>query len=67
MPSALHVINSEVILCRRCPRLVEFREAVGREKRRAYLDQDYWARPVPGFGDPRARVIIRARARSTRQ
>jgi uracil-DNA glycosylase family 4 len=58
MPSALHVINSEVILCRRCPRLVEFREAVGREKRRAYLDHDYWAKPVPGFGDPAARVII---------
>ena len=58
MPSALHVINSEVILCRRCPRLVEFREAVGREKRRAYLDHDYWAKPVPGFGDPGARVII---------
>jgi uracil-DNA glycosylase family 4 len=58
MPSALHVINSEVILCRRCPRLVEYREAVGREKRRAYLDHDYWAKPVPGFGDPGARVII---------
>lgn len=58
MPSALHVINSEVILCRRCPRLVEFREAVGREKRRAYLDHDYWAKPVPGFGDPGARVVI---------
>jgi len=58
MPSALHVINSEVIICRRCPRLVEYREAVGREKRRAYLDHDYWAKPVPGFGDPGARVVI---------
>jgi uracil-DNA glycosylase family 4 len=58
MPSALHVINSEVILCRRCPRLVEFREAVGREKRRAYLDHDYWAKPVPGFGNPGARAVI---------
>ena len=58
MPSLLHVLNREVILCRRCPRLVEFREAVGREKRRAYLDHDYWAKPVPGFGDPGARVVI---------
>jgi len=58
MPSALHVLNREVILCRRCPRLVEFCEAVGREKRRAYLDHDYWAKPVPGFGDPQARVVI---------
>jgi uracil-DNA glycosylase family 4 len=58
MPSALHVLNHEVVLCRRCPRLVEFRETVGREKRRAYLNHDYWAKPVPGFGDPGARVVI---------
>ena len=58
MPSALQVLHQEVIVCRRCPRLVEFRETVGREKRRAYLDCDYWARPVPGFGDPHARVVI---------
>ena len=58
MPSALHVLHQEVILCRRCPRLVEYREAIGREKRRAYLDCEYWARPVPGFGDPHARVVI---------
>ena len=54
---ALAVIESEVVHCRRCPRLVEFRERIGREKRRAYLDCDYWARPVPGFGDPQARVL----------
>ena len=58
MPSALAVLNNEVIHCRRCPRLVAYREQVGREKRRAYRDQEYWARPVPGFGDPRARVLI---------
>jgi len=58
MPSALQVLHQEVIVCRRCPRLVEFRETVGREKRRAYLDHEYWARPVPGFGDPQARVVI---------
>jgi uracil-DNA glycosylase family 4 len=58
MPSALQVLNREVVLCRLCPRLVEFRETVGREKRRAYLDHVYWAKPVPGFGDPRARMVI---------
>jgi uracil-DNA glycosylase family 4 len=58
MPSALQLLNREVVLCRLCPRLVEFRETVGREKRRAYLDHVYWAKPVPGFGDPRARVVI---------
>lgn len=58
MPSALVVLNNEVIRCTKCPRLVEWREQVGREKRRAYLDHEYWARPVPGFGDPHARVLI---------
>ena len=58
MPSALTVLNKEVITCTRCPRLVEYRERIGREKRRAYLDWTYWAKPVPGFGDPNARVLI---------
>ena len=58
MPSALAVLNNEVVNCTRCPRLVEYREQVGREKRRAYRDHEYWARPVPGFGDPKARVVI---------
>jgi uracil-DNA glycosylase family 4 len=44
--------------CRRCPRLVAHREAVARDKRRQYRDWDYWGRPVPGFGDPRARLLI---------
>ncbi|MGC2108359.1 MAG: uracil-DNA glycosylase [Candidatus Korobacteraceae bacterium] len=44
--------------CTKCPRLVAYREQIGREKRRAYLDHEYWARPVPGFGDLRARVLI---------
>lgn len=44
--------------CRRCPRLAAYREEVGRVKRRAYRDQSYWARPVPGFGDPAARVLL---------
>src|SRR6202162_3529969 len=44
--------------CRLCPRLVEYRERVAREKRRAYLDWEYWGKPVPGFGDPEARLLI---------
>ena len=58
MPSALTVLNQEIINCTRCPRLVAYREQIGREKRRAYRDHEYWARPVPGFGDPHARVLI---------
>ncbi len=58
MPSVLNILNKEVIACGRCPRLVEYRERIGREKRRAYLEHDYWAKPVPGFGDPGARVLI---------
>ena len=58
MPNALAILNNEVIHCTRCPRLVAYREQIGREKRRAYRDHEYWARPVPGFGDPHARVLI---------
>lgn len=58
MPSSLTILHSEVVACCRCPRLVEYRETIGREKRRAYMDWEYWAKPVPGFGDPNARVLI---------
>jgi len=58
MGSPLLVLNKEVVACRRCARLTEYREAIGREKRRAYMEWDYWAKPVPGFGDPDARVLI---------
>jgi uracil-DNA glycosylase len=58
MVSVLSILNKDVVSCGRCPRLVEYRERIGREKRRAYLDWDYWAKPVPGFGDPNARVLI---------
>jgi uracil-DNA glycosylase len=51
-------INEEVVACRKCPRLVRYREAVAREKRRAFRDWDYWGKPVPGFGDPKARLMI---------
>ena len=51
-------LNATVPHCRACPRLVAWREQVATEKRRAYEDWDYWGRPVPGFGDPEARVVI---------
>ena len=57
-PSWLDQLNHEVIVCTRCPRLVAYREQVAREKRRAYRDCEYWGRPVPGFGDPNARVLV---------
>jgi uracil-DNA glycosylase family 4 len=55
---ALELLNSELIVCQQCPRLVAHREEVGRERRRAYREWEYWARPVPGFGDPYGRVLI---------
>ncbi|ABF40566.1 Uracil-DNA glycosylase superfamily [Candidatus Koribacter versatilis Ellin345] len=58
MRSALSVLNHEVIGCRLCPRLVEYREQIGVEKRKAYREQEYWAKPVAGFGDEKARVLI---------
>ena len=58
MASALTILHEEIVNCTRCPRLVAYREKIAREKRKAYLDWEYWGRPVPGFGDPRARVLI---------
>jgi uracil-DNA glycosylase len=58
VPSQLTQLNQEIIACTRCPRLVAHCQKIGREKRRAYRDWEYWARPVPGFGDPQARVLI---------
>jgi uracil-DNA glycosylase len=54
----LELLNKDVIACTRCPRLVAYREEVARVKRRAYLGWEYWGKPVPGFGDPHARVLI---------
>jgi uracil-DNA glycosylase family 4 len=48
----------QVVACRRCPRLVRYREHVARVKRRAFVDEKYWGRPVPGWGDPAARLLI---------
>jgi len=57
-PSKLDGLNKEIIACRKCPRLVAYREQVAREKRRAFMDWDYWGKPVPGFGDPHAELLI---------
>jgi uracil-DNA glycosylase family 4 len=54
----LRVVHDRIVSCDRCPRLRSYCARIGREKRRAYRDDTYWARPVPGFGDPRARVLI---------
>ena len=54
----LRALAEEVGACRACPRLVEWREQIGREKRKAYEDHDYWARGVPGFGDPAAHLLV---------
>ena len=54
----LEAIKKEVVSCRACPRLVAWREKVAEEKRAAYKDQKYWGLPVPGFGDPKARILI---------
>jgi uracil-DNA glycosylase len=56
--AALERLEAQVVECRRCPRLVEWRERVAREKRAAYANEEYWGRPVPGFGDPDARIYI---------
>ena len=58
MPVWLDQLNQEVVACTRCPRLVQHCQTVAREKRRAYRECEYWGKPVPGFGDPNARVLI---------
>ena len=58
MSDSLAAVEEAVTTCRACPRLVAWREEVAREKRAAYADWEYWGRPVPGFGDPGARVAI---------
>ncbi|GAC1439317.1 MAG: uracil-DNA glycosylase [Solirubrobacteraceae bacterium] len=55
---SLRDLAAEVSACRRCPRLVAWREQVAREKRAAFAAEQYWGRPIPGFGDPAARVLI---------
>ncbi len=56
--AALAALTDEIVTCRRCPRLVEWRERVAREKVARFRDEPYWGRPVPGFGDPDGRILI---------
>jgi uracil-DNA glycosylase family 4 len=58
MKRRLEEISREVVVCRLCPRLVDRREQVARDKRAAFSDWDYWGKPVPSFGDPAARILI---------
>ena len=58
IPAWLKLLNNDVTSCTLCPRLVVYREQVARQKRRAYRDCDYWGKPVPGFGDPHAAVLV---------
>ncbi len=58
MTDSLERVRDEITGCVRCPRLVEWRERTAREKRAAFRDWDYWGRPVPGFGDPQARLLV---------
>jgi uracil-DNA glycosylase family 4 len=54
----IEAVNAELISCRRCPRLVEWRERVADQRRAAFAQEEYWGRPVPGFGDPSARLLV---------
>jgi uracil-DNA glycosylase family 4 len=56
--AALELLRAEVVACRRCPRLVEWRERVAREKVARFHDEEYWGKPVPGFGDPAAGILV---------
>jgi uracil-DNA glycosylase family 4 len=58
LDEALRVVAQEVCACRKCPRLVKYREKVAKEKRRAFREWTYWGRGVPGFGDPQAQLFI---------
>src|SRR5690242_1149168 len=58
MSATLAQLNEEIVSCRKCPRLVLYREAVARLKRSAFLEWTYWGKPVPGFGDPHAALLI---------
>ncbi len=57
-PTALEALEARVVTCTRCPRLVAWREQVARERRAAFADETYWGRPIPGFGDPGAAVVL---------
>jgi uracil-DNA glycosylase family 4 len=54
----LKILNDEIVACRKCPRLVAYREKVAQEKRRAFRDWTYWGKPIPGFGDAKAQLLV---------
>jgi uracil-DNA glycosylase len=54
---SLEIVHRQVVVCTRCPRLVRYRERVARERKREFRNEEYWGRPVPGFGDPKARLV----------
>jgi uracil-DNA glycosylase family 4 len=58
MSQSLTDLQNTILQCRQCPRLVAWREEVAQTKRRAYRDETYWGKPVPGFGDPHARILV---------
>src|SRR6266851_2864209 len=58
LKDSLKILNREIVACELCPRLRTYDREVARVKRRAYLDWEYWGKPVPGFGDPKARVLL---------
>jgi uracil-DNA glycosylase family 4 len=58
LPPALAAVHEAIVTCERCPRLRTYCQRIGREKRAAYRQDTYWARPVPGFGDPNARIVL---------
>jgi uracil-DNA glycosylase family 4 len=57
-PTKLQLLQDDVIACRRCPRLVDWREEVARVRRASYRHEEYWGKPIPGFGDPAARILV---------
>lgn len=58
MPESIQAVNDDIVVCRLCPRLVAWREAVAREKRKSFQDWDYWGKPIPAFGDFNATRLI---------
>jgi len=58
MADALRQLSEQIVTCRKCPRLVRYREKIARERRRAFREWDYWGKPVPGFGDPSAKLLV---------
>ena len=58
LPQRLALVHEQIVTCERCPRLRQYCRAIAREKKRAHRDDTYWGRPVPGFGDPDARLLI---------